>query len=332
MEPTPASRVLLIGPGPSRRAVSLTRVETACVRNMEETAEILSRGAFDAAILDADLPPQQDEPFLSLLKRSFPNLPVLILLENPCEEPLAPLLKLGAEALLGPKDFDCPESLEETLAWAAMQARERAEHAFELEDARADLILQRTAYLKLKDSQKAAAMAMQAMSECNRLLFLLEDERVYIRDFCRVLVKRMGLRMAWAGFARKDEDGVERLVASGHAGYERNYLTRLRLKAWERRYPKSLAKKVLSTGEPVTVPDLEASSVDFFRVEEALRRGYRSVALFPLKSGSETRGILCLYSAEPGAFGPSEVAYFTQVAGELAHGIELLRREAHLKP
>lgn len=331
MQPLPASRVLLIGPGAARRAASLAWAETARAESMEEAVEFLSREKFDAAILDPGLPPPQDEPALSVLKRSFPNLPLLVLLENPGEERLAPFLRLGAEAILGPKDFDCPEALEETLSWTAAQARERAAQAFELEDARADLVLQRTAYLKLKESQKAAALAMQAMSECNRLLFILHDERVYIRDFCRVLVKRMGLRMAWAGFAEKGEDGVERLLEAGHAGYERNYLTRLRLKAWERRYPKSLAKKVLSTGEPVTVPDLEASSVDFFRVEEALRRGYRSVAILPLKSGGVTRGVLCLYSSEPGAFGPSEISYFTHVAAEMAHGVELLRREASLK-
>jgi GAF domain-containing protein len=138
----------------------------------------------------------------------------------------------------------------------------------------------------------------------------------------------MGLRMAWAGFVQKEADGLERLVPARHAGYERNYLTRFRLKSWERRYPKSLARKVISTGEPVAVQDLETPSVEFFRVEEALRRGYRSVLLLPLKPASDFRGILCLYSAEPGAFGTTEITYFTQVAGELAHGIELLRREA----
>jgi len=328
MESMPVHSALLIGPGCSGRMPGLPHMETVLAGNAEETAALLAQGSFDLAIMDGNVTSPEGGPFLPFLKVSHPNLPVLVFIDGLPEGSLARFMRQGAEAVLGPGDLSNPKELSETLSWAIGQARARSDIAFELEDAKADLCLQRTAYLKLKDSQKAAAMAMQAMSECNRLLFLLEDEHVYVRNFCRVLVKRMGLRMAWAGFLQKDPEGVERLVPAGHAGYERNYLTRFRLKSWERRYPKSLAQKVLSTGEPVTIPDLEASSVDFFRVEEALRRGYRSVILLPLKASPDARGVLCLYSGEPGAFGTSEIAYFTQVAGELAHGFELLRREA----
>lgn len=331
METKPVESVLLIGPGSASKFPALPGVRTTQAAGLEEAAAILSEESFEIAVIDCDLPPVEGEPSLSALKKANPRLPALAFACSPADVSLAPSVYLGAEAVLGPGDLANETELANTLAWAVENARARAASAFELEDAKADLVLQRTAYLKLKDSQKAAAMAMQAMSECNRLLFVLDDERVYIRDFCRILVKRMGLRMAWAGFLEHDPQEGERIVPAGHAGCERNYLTRFRLKAWERRYPKSLARKVIATGEPVAVPDLEASSVDFFRVEEALRRGYRSVAILPLKASLETQGILCLYSAEPATFGPSEIAYFTHVAGEMAHGVQLLRREAGQK-
>jgi hypothetical protein len=328
MESLPLLRALLLGPGPSSRFPELPNWELVRAESLEQAGEPLEKGSFQVAVIDGRLPPVANESCLAALRKSHPALPILVLADEPAACRLAAFRREGAEAVLGPQDLADPGSLAETLSWAVEQARVRANLEFELEDAKADLTLQRTAYLKLKDGQKAAYTAMQAMSECNRLLFILEDERVYIRDFCRILVKRMGLRMAWAGFVQKDADGVERLLPAGHAGYERNYLTRFRLKAWERRYPKSLAHKVISTGEPVAVQDLEASSVEFFRVEEAFRRGYRSVLLLPLKSTPDFRGILCLYSAEPGAFGTTEISYFSQVAGELSHGVNLLRREA----
>lgn len=328
MELLPNLRALLLGPGPSSRFPKLPHWELVRAESLEEAGELLKTGSFQVAVIDDRIPLAAGESCLAALKTSHPSLPLLVLAKEPAACHLAVFRREGAEAVLGPQDLADPKTLAETLSWAVEQARARANLEFELEDAKADLTLQRTAYLKLKDSQKAAYTAMQAMSECNRLLFILEDERVYIRDFCRVLVKRMGLRMAWAGFVQKEADGLERLVPARHAGYERNYLTRFRLKSWERRYPKSLARKVISTGEPAAVQDLETPSVEFFRVEEALRRGYRSVLLLPLKPASDFRGILCLYSAEPGAFGTTEITYFTQVAGELAHGIELLRREA----
>ena len=330
MESLSPLRALLLGLDPSGRFPELPDWELVQAESIEKAEELLGKEAFQVAILEANLPPAGERSCLASLRTAHPGLPLLVLANEPAAHCLALFRREGAEAVLGPQDLADPKSLAVTLSWAVNQARERERLLIELDDARADLVLQRTAYLKLKDSRKQAAMAMQAMSECNRLLFVLKDEKVYVRDFCRILVKRMGLKMAWAGFVQKDENAVERLVPAGHAGYERNYLTRFRLKSWERRYPKSLAKKVLSTGEPVAVPDLEAPSVDFFKVEEALRRGYRSVVLLPLfvKAGSGARGLLCLYSGEPGAFGPSEISYFTQVAGELAHGVDLLRREA----
>jgi hypothetical protein len=328
MESLPLLRALLLGPGPSSRFPELPHWELVRAESLEEAAETLEKGSFQVAVIDGCFPPVANESCLSTLNKSHPGLPLLILATEPAACRLATFRREGAEAVLGPKDLADPKTLAETLSWAVEQARARENLDFELEDAKADLTLQRTAYLKLKDGQKAAYTAMQAMSECNRLLFILEDEHVYVRNFCRILVKRMGLRMAWAGFVQKDAEGVERLVPAGHAGYERNYLTRFKLKSWERRFPKSLAIKVISSGEPVAIQDLESPSVEFFRVEEALRRGYRSVLLLPLKSSSDSRGILCLYSGEPGAFGTSEIAYFSQVAGELAHGVHLLRREA----
>ncbi len=328
MESMPALRALLLGPGPSSLFPELPHWEFIRAESLEKAAELLETGAFQVAVIDGLLQPVANESCLSALKKSHPRLPLLALATEPAACQLATFRWEGAEAVLGPKDLADPKTLSKTLSWAVEQARARANLDFELEDAKADLTLQRTAYLKLKEGQKAAYTAMQAMSECNRLLFILEDEHVYVRNFCRILVKKMGLRMAWAGFVRKDADGVERLVPAGHAGYERNYLTRFKLKSWERRFPKSLALKVISSGEPIAIQDLESPSVDFFRVEEALRRGYRSVLLLPLKSSSDSRGILCLYSREPGAFGTSEMAYFTQVAGELSHGVHLLRREA----
>jgi hypothetical protein len=331
MEPMAVVNILLIGRGPAGKAGSMAGLQTVSIENAREALDLLANGHFDAAIVGSDVPPVEGEPFVSILKRSFPKLPLLVSSDAPLEEPLACHRMQGAEAVLGPKDFSSEKELTEILSWAASQVREKDRTAMELEEAQADLVLQRTAYLRLKESQKQALMAMQAMSECNRLLFLQPEERIYVRNFCRVLVKRMGLKMAWAGFLQKGEDQVERLVPAGHAGFERNYLTRFRLKSWERRFPSSLAKKVLSTGEPIAVADLEAPSIDFFRVEEALRRGYRSVLLLPLKTGNETNGLLCLYSGEQSAFGPSEITFFSHVAGELAHGVSLLRREASEK-
>ncbi len=327
MASTPVSTALLLGSGPVSGFPDLPGCAIMRTASLEEGLALLEETHFDILVLDDSLPAAENCPCLAFLKENHPEIPVAFLAGEPMPLNLGLAVRQGADAVLVPGDLAEPRQLYETLSFVAEKARRQARMAFELEDATADITMQRTAYLKLKDGQKMATAAMKAMSEVNHLLFSLEDENVYARDFCRVLVKKLGLKMAWVGLPHRGPDGLERILPAAHAGFEKNFLVRYRLKSWERHYSRSLLRKTLVEGDPVTIPDLEAPDVEFFRAEEALRRGYRSAAYFPLKKKNQSIGVLCLFSGERAAFGTAEMAYFSQMADELAHGIDLLRRE-----
>ncbi|TDA70091.1 MAG: diguanylate cyclase [Clostridia bacterium] len=111
-------------------------------------------------------------------------------------------------------------------------------------------------------------------------------------------VAQMGYRMCWVGLAQPDY--TVRPVAS--CGFEAGYLDTIRVR-WddtlEGRGPGGLA---IRTRETVLCQDT-ARDPDFapWR-DEALARGYRSVAAIPLRANGEVLGIVAAYSERPQAF------------------------------
>ena len=64
--------------------------------------------------------------------------------------------------------------------------------------------------------------------------------------------------------------------------------------------------------------------------EEAIKRGYASSLVVPLKDEGKVFGAVTIYSREPDAFSEGEVSLLTELAADLAYGIGTLRvRAAH---
>jgi len=80
----------------------------------------------------------------------------------------------------------------------------------------------------------------------------------------------------------------------------------------------------MATGR-VSVTDDVAADPDFFWRDEAVRRGLRSCAVFPLRQGGRPAGILALYAETDGAFGPQEVAVLEGLAENLGFAMEASR-------
>jgi light-regulated signal transduction histidine kinase (bacteriophytochrome) len=63
---------------------------------------------------------------------------------------------------------------------------------------------------------------------------------------------------------------------------------------------------------------------------EALKRGYASSIALPLLAGGQTLGALTIYSREPDPFSDDEVQLLTELAGDLACGIQVIRSQQQL--
>ncbi|HEY3390884.1 MAG TPA: PAS domain S-box protein, partial [Prolixibacteraceae bacterium] len=174
---------------------------------------------------------------------------------------------------------------------------------------------------KLNRTLTALSKSSQAMSQS-----VEEDD--YLKQVCKIVVEDTDFAMVWIGYAEDDEAKTIRPMAS--AGFNDNYLETIRL-SWDDsefgRGPTGVAIRTGNMGlcnNMLTDPDFEPWR------EQALKRGFASSIVFPLKTGDKTFGAFTIYSSQPDSFLDAEIKLLSKLANDLSHGITTIRlRAAH---
>jgi diguanylate cyclase (GGDEF)-like protein/PAS domain S-box-containing protein len=161
--------------------------------------------------------------------------------------------------------------------------------------------------------------ALRTLSAANETLIRANSERELLDEMCRVVV-RAGYRLAWIGYAEKDEAKTVRPLA--WAGDHPEFVETANI-TWantERGWGPSGA--ALRTGELQVNQNVGTNPVMAPWRAEMVECGFLSSASLPLKDGSETFGCLTLYAGEADAFEPDEVELLSQLATDLSFGIQ----------
>ncbi|HUY03901.1 MAG TPA: EAL domain-containing protein, partial [Rhodocyclaceae bacterium] len=147
-------------------------------------------------------------------------------------------------------------------------------------------------------------------------------------EACRIAVEQGGFRMAWLGLL--DADGIT-VTPVARAGVEEGYLDNICLTAVEdapdacQMVARALREKV-----EVICNDIGSDPQMARWREEALRRGYRSVAVFPLQVGDQVVGLLLFYASESDFFDKEETDLLTELAGDISFAMDNIEKEQRL--
>jgi putative nucleotidyltransferase with HDIG domain len=173
-----------------------------------------------------------------------------------------------------------------------------------------------------------AVTALKVLSACNEALVRATAEQALLDDICDIAVEQGGYVMAWVGYAEHDGSHLVRPVA--RSGHEVGYLTDIIVTWDDAETGRGIAGTSIKTVAPTVARSVADDPLFTPWKHEALARGYRSAASFPLvMSDGTVLGAILLYAAEIGRFGDEELPLLVQLASDLAFGIETLRsREA----
>ncbi len=144
----------------------------------------------------------------------------------------------------------------------------------------------------------------------------------------RLSLKTADSAWSWIGFAENDEAKSVRPVA--HAGLDEGYLETLQI-TWDDtergRGPTGMA---IRTGKVAVCRNMLTDPAFTLWRDGALKRGYASSIVFPLRADDKVFGAITIYSKEADPFSEEEVKLLTELADDLAYGIMTLRmRAAH---
>ncbi len=165
---------------------------------------------------------------------------------------------------------------------------------------------------------------LRTLSAGNMTLIHATDEPQLLRDVCRAITDVGGYPLAWVGFL--DEAGG--MVPKAQSGSDDVYLQTLAAICDQRDGGGCPCRQATVEGELHVVHDMAAGCGEEKWCQEAVRRGFASYIVLPLKAAETAFGALCIYSMEKDGFDDEEVHLLTEMAADLAFGITALRTRA----
>ncbi len=175
---------------------------------------------------------------------------------------------------------------------------------------------------KVRKSARENAM----LGASGEALLRTVDEENLLKEICRICVEIGGYRLAWVGYAERDEERSIRVIAQ--YGFHDGYLQALHL-TWAHT-PQGMGPTgtAIRTGKAVIAKDILVDPLYAPWRDEAIKRGYRSSIALPLTAERQVIGALNMYSAETDAFDQEEVGRLHALARDVAFGINVLRTRA----
>ena len=190
-------------------------------------------------------------------------------------------------------------------------------------------------YLNLDREVARRRQSEQKLLKLNRLYAVLtrtsqsivrvRERDALFRAVCRIAVEDGLFRMAWVGTVNPQTGVVE---PAAFAGIEDGYLGRIHIVAADVPEGQGPTGRALRERRHFVCADIAKDPRVLPWRDNALARGYRSSAAFPLQFGDSVVGVFTLYAAQPGYFDDEVVAMLNEAASEISFALESMDREA----
>jgi PAS domain S-box-containing protein len=164
---------------------------------------------------------------------------------------------------------------------------------------------------------------LHALSDSGQAMMRADNEADYLREVCKIIEKDCGYTMIWIGFAENNE--AKSVTPVAYAGFEEGYLETLKITWADTERGRGPTGTAVRTGKVSMCKNMLTDPAFEPWRKEALKRGYASSIVLPLKADHESYGALTIYSKEPAPFSEDEVNLLSELAGDLSHGILAIR-------
>lgn len=178
---------------------------------------------------------------------------------------------------------------------------------------------------KAEERVIAAQRLYAVLSQINQSIVHLRDLEKLLADICHISIEFGKFRMVWVGFL-DHETGTIRPVA--HDGYEEGYLSEVTILAADDPLGNDPTGRALRFGINDTCNDIAADPRMKPWRKEALMRGFRSCAAFPIRLHDQVVGAITLFSGEPEFFTETEIQLLDEIAMDVSFALDMLDEQA----
>ena len=184
-----------------------------------------------------------------------------------------------------------------------------------------DITEQKQSELRIRQLNRIYAV----LSDINQAIVHEKDSQAMLTKACQIAVEKGGFRMAWVGM---HDAAAQKVRPEASAGVVEGYLDLANIDLSDKARSGGPTGQCFLSGEHVICNDMEHDPLLAPWREDALKRGYRSSASFPLKVSGSIIGIFTLYSGQVGFFDEEEIRLLDELAQDIGFALEVSQGEA----
>jgi PAS domain S-box-containing protein/putative nucleotidyltransferase with HDIG domain len=181
---------------------------------------------------------------------------------------------------------------------------------------------------KAEDKRAKLNGLLMAVRNMNESLLRVKSEPELFQQICESLATVVNFKLVTINLLDKDRYEIKPVAYAGGAD---GFLPLCSFTWDELAEGHSPVGTAITTGAPCVVNDTEDDPSYAPWRSEALKRGFNSIAALPLVSNGEVMGSLDVYSGEKEAFGPEEIEFLMEAAGDITVALKSLRLEKELE-
>ncbi len=279
------------------------RVETS--QSAMDAVQQLKTESYNAIIAEYDMPAMDGIEFLKTVREKYPKLPFIFFTSKNREEILEEAIKNGADHYVRKGEDQKSQFAELSQEIRrAVEFRENEQKIVRLN--RIDAILRRI----------------------NEAIVHIKDRSQLVQEVCKIMVQEGGFVMAWIGFEDPRTSRIKTVFASGAVD---DFFGKVRITSEDIASGHGPTVTTLRKGKFTICNDIHAYPGIQMWEEDALRKGYRSTAAFPLRSGKTTCGAITLYSCEKDFFTDAEIRLLNGISEEISYAFKTMEMEKNHK-
>ena len=162
------------------------------------------------------------------------------------------------------------------------------------------------------------------LSNINQAIVRIRDPQTMLQEACRIAVEDGDFRLAWIGLL---DSATGDVTAAAQAGLNNGYIEQLCLSIYTEPHNQGPTATTIRESQYSIANDIEHDPRMAPWRAEAIARGYRSSAAFPLVVFGTVRGAVNLYAEEPQFFNPEEITLLDELARDISFALEFSEQE-----